>query len=677
MRTIAIIQARMSSSRLPGKVMLPLGEERVIQHVHRRVSMAKSIDEVVIATTNNLADNKLAEYCAERGYLIFRGSESDVLSRYFECAREHGAEIVARITADCPFIDPNLIDEAVSFRSEGGYDYASNTLTPTFPDGLDVEVFTFDALQQANNGAHHQYEREHVTPFIKTGKDLNIASISNQEDLSKIRWTLDEAADYRFFRTFFELGISGVESWKELLQVMKKNWNQLDVRNQSIERDEGSKMGRGQKLYKRAKDVIPGGTMLLSKRPEMFLPDFWPAYFESATGCTVTDLDGKSYVDMSIMGIGTNSLGYGDKVVDGAVAETIRKGNMSTLNCPEEVLLVERLTAMHPWSSMGKLTRSGGEANAVALRIARAFSGKSKVAICGYHGWHDWYLSANIASKDGLGTHLLPGLSTAGVPSSLAGETLPFYYNDIESLKFLFETNDNIGAIFMEVQRNQPPEKNFLQKVRALANENGAVLIFDECTSGFRETFGGLHLKYGVNPDLAMFGKALGNGYAINAIIGTREVMQSAQDTFISSTFWTERIGPTAALAALDRIEQERSWEVISKTGRKVKDIWQSLADEFNLRIEILGLDSLASFVFVGEHSLIYKTYLTQEMLKRGYLASTIFYASLAHTNKIIEGYSMHLREVFSRIADVERGIVGVEKILAGDICHQGFKRLN
>ncbi|MEY3501422.1 MAG: hypothetical protein RL308_3095, partial [Bacteroidota bacterium] len=154
-------------------------------------------------------------------------------------------------------------------------------------------------------------------------------------------------------------------------------------------------MGKGQDLYNKAKTLIPGGTMLLSKRPEMFLPDQWPAYFSKAKGCEVWDLDGNKLVDMCIMGIGTNTLGYGNEEVDEAVMQTVKSGNMSTLNCPEEVYLAEKLMEINPWADMVRFARSGGEANAISIRIARAASGRDNVAICGYHGWHDWYISAN------------------------------------------------------------------------------------------------------------------------------------------------------------------------------------------------------------------------------------------------------------------------------------------
>ncbi len=415
--------------------------------------------------------------------------------------------------------------------------------------------------------------------------------------------------------------------------------------------------------------------MLLSKRAEMFLPELWPAYFSRAKGCKVWDLDGKEYIDMSIMGIGTNTLGYGHPEVDAVVHKTVDAGNMSTFNCPEEVHLAERLLELHPWADMVRLARTGGEANAIAIRIARAASGKDKVAICGYHGWHDWYLAANLGDDKNLAGHLLPGLEPNGVPENLRGTVFPFNYNNYAEIEALVATHD-IGVIKMEVSRNLGPADGFLHKVRRLATERGIVLIFDECTSGFRQSFGGLHKVYGVEPDMAMFGKALGNGYAITATIGRREVMEAAQTTFISSTFWTERIGPTAALKTLEVMERVASWEQITQTGRDIAARWQALADRHGISITISGLPALTNFAFNSRNALAYKTLITQEMLARGYLAGTSVYVCTAHTPEVVERFFEALDPVFGLVRECEDGR-DVMNLLKGPVCHGGFKRLN
>ncbi|WP_418359186.1 aminotransferase class III-fold pyridoxal phosphate-dependent enzyme [Sphingobacterium detergens] len=436
-------------------------------------------------------------------------------------------------------------------------------------------------------------------------------------------------------------------------------------------------MGKGQELYKKAKTFIPGGTMLLSKRPEMFLPDLWPSYYSKSKGCQVWDLDDKMYYDMSLMGVGTNTLGYADARVDSAVRGVVDNGNMTTLNCPEEVYLAEKLIEINPWADMVRFSRSGGEANAIAIRIARAASGKDNVAICGYHGWHDWYLSVNLNDQgEDLSGHLLAGLDVNGVPHNLKNSVYPFMYNDYDELVNIVENHD-IGVIKMEVIRNFGPEDNFLQKVRDLASTKGIVLIFDECTSGFRETYGGIFKKYGVEPDLTVFGKTIANGYALTAVVGKRAIMEAAQNTFISSTFWTERIGPTAALAALDAIQEEKSYEQITAIGNNVRTKWSKLASLHNLKISIAGIPALSTYSFESKNALLYKTFITQEMLKKGFLASTNFYACIKHSDDVIDHYFDELEVVYSKIAKVEHGIIDANTLLSGAVCHGGFKRLN
>ena len=431
----------------------------------------------------------------------------------------------------------------------------------------------------------------------------------------------------------------------------------------------------GQNLYKHAKNLIPGGTMLLSKRPEMFLPDRWPSYFSKAEGCKIWDLDGNEYLDFSIMGIGTNSLGYGNKEVDEAVIKTIKKGNMSTFNCPEEVYLAEKMMKINPWANNIRFLRAGGEANSLAIRIGRAASGKDKVAICGYHGWHDWYLSVNHNSINSLDSHLLPGLEPLGVPKSLKNTVYPFNYNDFDQLNEICKNND-IGVIKMEVVRNIGPKDNFLHKVRDLASKKGIILIFDECTSGFRETFGGIHKKYSVNPDLAMFGKTIGNGYALTAVVGKKEFMSSVESTFISSTFWTERIGPTAALKTLEIMESIKSWEIITKIGKVVRKSWKKISDTYKIPITIEGIPSLSSYRF-NNNNLILQTYVTQEMLKKGFLSSDKFYASIAHDNNSIDLYLNAFDEVFKKIRYNIDNKIEISTLLEGPIRHSGFNRLN
>jgi len=672
---VAIVQARMGSSRFPGKVLMPLGQTTVIGFLLKRLSSSKEIGRVVLATSLEASDDILAGHVSRLGFEVFRGSEMDVLDRFFQAARIFAPEIVVRITGDCPLIDAAVVDRAIRELRDTGADYASNVDPPSFPDGLDVEVFTFKALEQVWREAGSSEDREHVTTRFRGNSSFRRANIHAAENHSSLRWTIDDQSDYETLaKIVVEFGQKNDFSWEEVLELWKSRPD-LFAANRHQSRNAGGQSSAGQKLWRRARDVIAGGNMLLSKRPEMFLPGQWPAYFSRASGCKVWDLEGVEFTDMSLMGVGTNTLGYGHPEVDEAVRDVVARGNMSTLNCPEEVRLAERLIELHPWGEMVRLARTGGEANAISIRIARAATGREKVAICGYHGWHDWYLSANLSDDRGLDGHLLPGLQPAGVPRGLQGTVLPFSYNDFEALENL-SNNHELAAIKMEVSRNRGPEDNFLQRVRDLATRRGIVLIFDECTSGFRETFGGLHKKYGVTPDLATFGKALGNGYAITAVLGLRSVMEAAQSTFMSSTFWTERIGPAAALKTLEVMERERSWETITSIGHAIRKGWSELAGRHGLQIEFAGLPALSSFSFREVDSLLSKTFITQEMLKKRFLAGNTVYSSIAHSTNVLDYYFECLQPIFSAIAanpDPEH----LQGLLEGPVCHAGFSRLN
>lgn len=675
MKTVAIVQARVGSTRLPNKVMKPIAGVPMIELLLCRLEKSKQIDQIVLATSTDERNTPLVEHVQRLGYTCVRGSESDVLDRYLVAARQAQADVVVRITGDCPLIDSALVDQVIEqFRAEG-VDYLSNTAPASYPDGLDTEVFTLQALERAGRESQDPFDHEHVTPYLRKPGLYKTGAMQHSEDLSGLRWTVDEPADFEVVSQVFAHFAPNIHfSWTEVLGLQRSQ-PALFAANHNIIRNEGAVMGTGQKLWKRAKAVIPGGNMLLSKRAEMFLPEQWPAYFSKAKGCQVWDMDGKPYTDMSIMGIGTNILGYGHEEVDAAVRQTVAAGNMSTFNCPEEVYLAEKLVELHPWADMARLARSGGEANAIAIRIARAASGKDKVAVCGYHGWHDWYLSANLGDDENLAGHLLPGLDPKGVPQSLRGTVFPFNYNNYAELENLVNTQD-IGVIKMEVVRNKGPEDNFLHKVRKLATDRGIVLIFDECTSGFRQTFGGLHKMYGVEPDMAMFGKALGNGYAITATIGRREIMEAAQSTFISSTFWTERIGPTAALRTLEVMARTKSWDTITQTGLNIRQRWQQLADKHGLQIDHWGLPALTGYTFKSDNALAYKTLITQEMLAKGYLAGNSVYVCTEHTPAVLDGYFAELDPIFATIKECEEGR-DVMSLLKGPVCHGGFKRLN
>ena len=644
-----IIQARWSSSRFEGKILKKIANKTLLEILITRLKKSQKISNIYVSTSTNKKDFKIVNECKRLKIDYFKGSEDDVLSRYYHTAKKFNIKNILRITSDCPFSDPLLIDSAIDYYFKKNLDYLSNTSPPTYPDGLDLEVFNFKTLEQAFNNSVRKFDREHVTPYIRRNKNLKKGNYKNIHNYSHLRLTVDEPIDLKVLEAVVKNIKNFKFNFRDIIDLYKKK-PELFRYNSKLIRNEGSKMNTGQKLWKRSIDVIPGGTMLFSKNPDLHLPEKWPAYYSKAKDTFIWDLDNKKYIDMHLMGIGTNILGYARKEIDNYVKSHIDLSNVSTLNNPYEIKLAEKLISMHKWADMVRFARTGGEANLIALRAARATTGRSKVAICGYHGWHDWYLSANLTNKKNLNQLLLNNLSTKGVPKELKNSVYPFKYNDYESLEKI-TTKNSISAIIMEVSRYEKPKKNFLKKIRKLCNKKNIVLIFDECTSGFRNSFGGLHLSHKVNPDIAVLGKALGNGYAITAVIGKRNIMENLSTSFTSSTFWTEKIGTVAAIKTLDVMEKEKSWELISSLGNKIKKKWLNLAKRNNLKINVMGLNALPAFRFSNRDNLICKTFITQELLKDKILGSNTIYVSTLHDNKkILEKYYFSLAKIFEKI---------------------------
>ncbi len=467
----AIIQARTTSTRYPGKIFEKIGNKTLIQIIIDRLKESKSIKQIVLAIPNDKINREISKKV--KNVKIYFGSEHDVLKRYYGAAKKYNSEIIVRICGDSPFIDPKIIDKMLDEYMKIKVDYLSNTIVPTFPDGLDVEIFDFETLKAVHQRAKKISHREHVTKYILDRNNFKKKNFSYKFDLSKLRLTIDEKIDLDILKDVYKKINKKLKFYVEDIHNLYKKNPEVFRDNMKIKRNQGSYLSKGQKLWKRAKTIIPGGNMLLSKRPEMYLPEIWPTYYSKAKGCYVWDLENKKYLDFSLMSVGTNILGYANKKVDNYVIQQIKKSNMSSLNCFEEVQLAERLIKMHKHFDMVRFAKTGGEANSIAIRIARAATGKDKVAICGYHGWYDWYLAANINSKDKSGAlreHLLPGLSTKGVPESLKNTIYPFKFNDFKSLEKICDEN-NIGVIKMEVFRNITPKKNFLKKIKNLATK--------------------------------------------------------------------------------------------------------------------------------------------------------------------------------------------------------------
>ena len=415
----------------------------------------------------------------------------------------------------------------------------------------------------------------------------------------------------------------------------------------------------------------------MSKRPDRYAPDIWPTYFSKSKGVNIWDLDGNKFIDMAQMGIGSAILGYGNEELNAAVSDAIAGGVSTTLNAPEEVYLAERLLDLNPFAGGVKFARTGGEAMSMAVRIARACSGRDKVAFSGYHGWCDWYLAANLNGEGSLSEHLLPGLEPKGVPKGLRKTTIPFRYNDVNDFRRLINANSDVGVIVVEGARYDFPTQAFLNEIQTVAKEKDIIIIVDEITSGWRMTDGGVYKLNGFNPDIVVYGKAMGGGFAIAALVGRHDVMSEAQNTFISSTFWTERVGFAAALKTIEILTRDKVWDLLISLGTRLGDGWLQLARQYNIRLQVTDFKPLITMKFsYGEKNNALVTLFTQEMLKKGYLAGASVYLSAAHSENIIDCYLERVDEVFALLAEAIRTDTILDKLQTG-VRQDAFKRLN
>lgn len=436
------------------------------------------------------------------------------------------------------------------------------------------------------------------------------------------------------------------------------------------------KFNRSAELYQQARRLFPYGTQLFSRRPELGAFGQAPIYFERSKNAHFWDVDGNEFIDTA-MGVGPVILGYGYDKVDNAVKAQIDRGVLGSLNNALEIDVAQTIVDMVPCAEMVKFCKSGGEADAIAVRIARGYTGKEKVLFCGYHGWHDWYLAANLESASSLDQHLLPGLSPKGVPPSLSGTILPFEYNNLDQLNVLLKENaGEVACIIMEPTRFKQPDKGFLKGVRQLADEHNCLLIFDEVITGFRMAKGGAQQFFGVTPDLATFAKAMANGYPLAAVAGSREIMQSQADNFISSTYWSDTVSLAAGFATLDEIKNKPVIETINKTGQTLVSHLKQTAQKYALKVDVAGHGFDFTLIFnYGALSNKVMTLFIQEMVARGIYTNGVFYPCYTHTSDDVQKILSAADEAFALLKQgIEKN--RIDQLLKAPERRAGFRRL-
>jgi glutamate-1-semialdehyde aminotransferase/spore coat polysaccharide biosynthesis protein SpsF (cytidylyltransferase family) len=680
-KTIAVVQARTSSTRLPRKVLAPIGPHSMIERLLRQLSGCRRLHGVIVATSNDAADDELAAHLATVGADVFRGDLVDVLSRYAAVAERAKADAIVRLTGDCPLHTPDTIDEVVQAFFTSGADYATNTEPYTRPDGLDVEIFTAGALREANLNALPGPDREHVTPYIRRSptvrRHYHLHSQGPRGD--GLRWTVDEPADLAFVRQVWsrldELG-SGPHTYETVMSVARTiEPSNAEVQNLGYYKSlflaspcEGAPalaLGRSEKWLQRSEQVIPGGAQTYSKSWRQHIRGVAPIFLERGAGARVWDVDGNEYIDL-IQGLLPNLLGYAHPEVDRAVYERSKLGHSFSLAHPLEVELAERLSRLIPCAEMVRFGKNGSDATAGAVRAARAFTKRDHVAVCGYHGWQDWFIGTTSR--------------TAGVPKAVRELAHAFPYNDLEALDRLLSSQPGgFAAVIMEPFNFVWPADGYLDGVKQLAHKHGALLIFDEICTGFRIGLSGAQGHFGVVPDLAAFGKAMGNGYAISCVAGRRDVMQMFEDAFFSFTFAGDVGAMAAAMTVLDILEHGDGYARLAAAGRALMDGTTALAEMAGLadHIRVQGHPHWQLLRFVdadGRDDPALKTLWNQEAIRRGVLilsthnvSAALGYAELEHVLRAYAG-------AFKFIGEQMRKNVDLAALLDGPIPSPAFR---
>jgi len=613
-KVVIFIQARMSSTRLPGKVMKKVLGKELLLHMVNRVKRAKTVDEIVVITSTNNRDNQIVDLCVQNNIKYYRGKEENLLDRHYQAAKIYNADFVVKIPSDCPLTDPNIIDQVISFwlENQDKYDYVSNYHPPTFPDGLDVEGCPFSVLEIAWREAKKPYEREHTMPFIwDNPQRFRVGNITNPLGNMFLthRWTIDYQEDFLFLKRVFEEFenkpnfqmediLTLLKEKPEIAKINQKylgvNWYKnvegklKTVPSYLYRKDKPLKLKKSLELLKKSKKIIPCATQTLSKGYTQWSVGASPLFIKSAKGCEVYDVDGNAYIDYG-MALGPFILGYADPDVNLAVKEQLKKGTMFTLPHPLEIKAAELIIESVPCAEMVRFGKNGSDATTVAVKLARAYTGKEKIIVCGYHGWHDWYIITT--ERD------------AGIPKRMKDLTISLKYNDLDSLKKVVSKHKGeISGLIMEPVGAVPPKNNFLEEVRKITKANNIVLIFDELFTGFRWSMGGAQQYFNVTPDLACFGKAAANGFPVSFVAGRKDIMKKLEEVFFSFTYGGETLSLVAIVETIKKLKEKKVHQHIENLGGYLIDGLNKLIKKHGLenQLLIMGYPFKSVFNFIG-----------------------------------------------------------------------------
>ncbi len=667
MKTVAIAQARMGSTRFPGKILAPLEKMPVLGWVVRALRESPGVDVAVLATSTLKADDVVEEWCKANHVACFRGSESDVLDRFHQCAVEHEADIVLRLTCDCPFIDPTVVGQVVQLRRMTGASYCSNQ--PYWPDGLDVECFTFEALGAAHKEATRHSDRDCVTQWIVRNADR-----FPQEYLTcpfpgahKERWVLDTQKDYELCKAIARrVRMDKPPSCTEIMMILDQNptlreINAGAIRNERFyeglaeERLPPRTYSRSQDLLVRSTKTIPLGSQTFSKSHLWYPVGAAPLYVSHGDGARIFDIDGNDYIDL-VGALLPVVLGYRDADIDEAVRRQLNSGMSFSLATKLECELAEKLCSLIPCAEMVQFGKSGTDVTSAAIRLARAYTGRDHVLVGGYHGWADWSASTLEDKR-------------RGIPDTVAHLSHKIEYGNLRDLEHWehYLHLEGIAAVIVEPTH----DLEYLRALKVWCIKNSVILIFDEIQTGFRYSLGGAQQYFGVTPDLACFGKSMANGMPISALVGRRKymlAMDGKSGVFFSGTFFGDTLSIAAALATIKKMEKEHVITHLHDVGNKIRS---DISHRSGASLEFSGMNPLVKIKFKDADI---QGLFTQEMAQQGVLclnANCVSYAiKEPEIQRILKAYKHTLD-----LIDDAQAHGHIKKYLKGSIQGQALRK--
>ena len=672
----------MGSKRLRGKSLLDVNGEPLLLRVLKQVNASSKINDLIVATTDQEEDDAIKLICKNNNYKVITGSKDNVLSRYYKAANSTNAKIIVRITGDCPLIAPDTIDEVIEEFLNSGCYYACNTNPYSRSEGQDVEVFSYEALKKSVLEAYEAADLEHVTLFLKKNRmfskhyvihkfyefpDLKL-SVDNLDDLEYIRG---------IFRNLEKCNKNDYFYYEEIVMALKST----EPRNDEYIINEGLYLSilesstsdparklildKSEELLKESNNFIPGGAQTYSKSWRPHIRGVTPIFLDSGQGSIVKDVDGNEFIDL-IQGLLPNILGYANKEVNQAVFDSASRGHCFSLPHKSEVKLARKLCEIIPCAEKVRFGKNGSDATAGAVRAARAFTNRENVAICGYHGWQDWFIGSTSRK--------------AGVPKGTIDLVHKFKYNDINNLEKVLNSRPNqFAAVILEPVNFFWPDENYLLEVKKLTHKHGAILIFDEICSGFHFGIGGAQKIFGVSPDLATFGKAMGNGWPISCVVGKSEIMNIFEDAFFSFTFAGDIASVSAALKVIEILEEGSAYANMKAAGKSIYDGAIVMAKACGLQdfFKLNGHHNWAIFDFIdekGESDPVTRALWVQEVTRRGILLLTTFNISASIDQHCVNEILKAFAHAFKRIKYCKEQNINPLEFLDGPIPVPAFK---